>query len=60
MDNSYVKKTVYDKLITKVHTIDTKIPSATAFINKRSMMWTSRVLKKKIEDMDKEVSGQNI
>ena len=60
MDNKYVKKTTYDKLVTKVHAIDTKMSSATAFINKSIMIWTSRVLKKKIEDMDKEVSGQKI
>ena len=61
MDNDDIKKTVYDKLLTKINVIDTKKPSTSKLITKAQYDSDKHVLEKKIEDFDRKIpntSGQ--
>ena len=45
VDNNVVKKTVYDKLVTKINAIDTKIPSTSGLVFK-TQHWNNGLTKK--------------
>ena len=45
VDNNVVKKTVYDKLVTKISAIDTKIPSTSGLVFK-TQHWNNGLIKK--------------
>ena len=52
VDSDIVKKTVYDKLFTKVNIIDTKIPSTGGLVTKAQFNSDKQDLENKIEDID--------
>ena len=52
VDNDFVKKTVYDKLMIKSNAIDTKIPSTTELVNKTQYNLDKQGPKNNIEDVD--------
>ena len=47
VENYSVKKTVYDKLVTKVNGIDTKIPTNSGLVNKTQYVLNKQDLEKK-------------
>ena len=47
VENYSVKKTVYDKLVTKVNGIDTKIPTTSGLVNKTQHVLNKQDLEKK-------------
>ena len=47
VENYSVKKTVYDKLVTKVNGIDTKIPTTSGLVNKTQYVLNKQDLEKK-------------
>ena len=55
MDSDAVKKTVYDKLVTKVNTIDTKIQSTRRLVTRSQYYSDKQGLEKKTEDVDKKI-----
>ena len=56
MDNDFVKKTVYEKLVIKVNAFDSNIPSISGLVTKRQYHSDKQVLKKKIGDLDKKIT----
>ena len=50
--NNVAKNTVYDKLVTKVNTIDTKIPNANGLVFKTLYDFDKQCLEKKIKDVE--------
>ena len=50
-----VKKTVYDKLVTKINAIDTKIPSTIGLFTETQYYSNSQGLAKRIADIDKKI-----
>ena len=49
VDNDIVKKIIYDKLFTKVKTIDTKIPNTDGLVNKTQYNSENKVLKRRLK-----------
>ena len=57
VDNYVVKRTVYDKLVTKINAINTKIPSTSAIVTKIQCHSDKQGLQNKIEDADKKIAN---
>ena len=55
VDNGLVKNTVYDKLLTKVNTIDTRIPRTSVSVTKIQFDSYKLDLEKKTEDFNKKI-----
>ena len=53
VDNHVVKKTAYDKLVLKVNTTDTKMPSTSGLVTKIKCDSEKQGLERKIEDAAK-------
>ena len=55
VDNDFLKKNVYDKLVIKVNAIDSKIPSNIGLITKAQYDSEKQGLWKSIDDIDKKI-----